>query len=210
VTLQRTHGRLYPLVAAPDELPAGLAATPEPVERRRDGRLASAEAARALGKRGGLARARRRADARAWGATVGLGRLLEMTTEERLSPFVGEAEAWLKAQCEACARDVGGGQLSPGVVSILRTAAWERLYSAFLFDCATRSSFAWDAERDAKGELRALGPRTDLVIVAGRLGDSSRQNLLAAHELAAREAQARPRGPVDPMAHIRAMAEGRR
>lgn len=186
------RGRPHIEVAKASDLPVGTAAAPEPVDRRPDGRIASADTARLLGKRGGLASARKRADAAAWGATLGLGRLLTLSADAHLAPFVEEGEKWLAAQCSAVARDVGGGELSPGVVSILRTAAWERLYSAWLFDAGTRMSFAWDVNEARKPVML---PRTELLAVAMRLGDASRQNLLAAHELAAREAKARPRAP---------------
>jgi hypothetical protein len=205
MAIQKSHCKLYPLVSPADELPAGVPEQPEPVARRHNGTVASAEAAKRLGKRGGQARARRRADVRAWGATLGLGRLLTLTEDSHLAPFVVEAEAWLRAQAEACARDVGGGQLSPGVVSILRTAAWERMYSAFLFDAGSRQSFAWQVDEERTPKVL---PRTELVMVAARLGDSSRQNLLAAHELSAREAAARPRVPADAVAAMRARILG--
>jgi hypothetical protein len=50
----------------------------------------------------------------------------------------------------------------------------------------------------------------DLATRAIRLGDSSRQMLLTAHELCAREAEARARNapPVDPVAAMRALVLG--
>jgi hypothetical protein len=207
MTLQRSHDRLYPLVSPPDELPPGQAA-PEaavsgPVKRSNDGRFASSEAARAAGRKGGLKSAQSRTSARAWGSRLGLGRLLTLTTDDRIAPFVEEATQWYQAQCTAVARDVGGGELSPGCMSILRTAAWERLYSNYLFDCATRTPFAWDGDTN---RIPKVLPRTELAAAAARLGDASRQNLLAAHELAVREAASRPRPVVDALQRIRAMA----
>ena len=190
MAIQKSHCKLYPLVSPADELPAGVPEQPEPIARRRNGTVASAEAAKRLGKRGGLARARRRADATAWGATMGLGRLLTLTEDSHLAPFVAEGEEWLAAQCVAVARDVGGGELSPGVVSILRGASWSRLFSSYLFDCGTRQSFAWQVDEERTPKVL---PRTELLLVAQRLADSSRQALLAAHELSAREAKGRPR-----------------
>jgi hypothetical protein len=197
--LQKSHGRLFPLVSPPDELPEGVAAPePEPsgpLARRSGGQVTAGVAARELGRRGGRESARRRADAKAWGASLGLGRLLTLTEDAHLAPFVREAEAWLEAQAEACARDVGGGMLSAGVTSVLRTAAWERLYSAWLFDCGTRAVFAWDVlERDQEGKAKVTLPRTELLAVAARLGDASRQNVLCGFELAAREAESRSKG----------------
>jgi hypothetical protein len=40
----------------------------------------------------------------------------------------------------------------------------------------------------------------ELAMRSARLGETSRQHLLAAHELCAREASARPRAPIDPLA----------
>jgi hypothetical protein len=196
VTVQKSHGRSYPLVCPADELPAGTPAPARPAEpgnpapeRGQDGRLIPGAGTKALASKAAHAKARRRQDAKAWGSSLGLGRMLTLTPDEHLAPFVTEGEEWLAAQCAAVARDVGAGELSPGVVSILRGASWSRLYSAWLFDCATRRVFTWDVEEGRRPEAQ---PRTDLLLVAQRLADSSRQNLLAAHELAAREAQARP------------------
>lgn len=72
--------------------------------------------------------------------------------------------------------DVGGGQVGPGPASIVSTAALQLAASRWLSDQG--------AERaDAK-----------MLLAGSRLADSSRQNLLAAHELCVRELQARPRG----------------
>jgi hypothetical protein len=40
----------------------------------------------------------------------------------------------------------------------------------------------------------------ELAMRSARLGETSRQHLLAAHELCAREAEARPKAPIDPLA----------
>jgi hypothetical protein len=51
-------------------------------------------------------------------------------------------------------------------------------------------------------DLSAASGDPELAVTASRLANDSRQNLLAAHELCAREAQARPRTPVDPLARF--------
>jgi hypothetical protein len=56
--------------------------------------------------------------------------------------------------------------------------------------------------RDVGGGLCGPAP-SSLIATASRLGDASRQSLLAAHELCAREAAARPKAPVDPLAAYR-------
>jgi hypothetical protein len=48
-----------------------------------------------------------------------------------------------------------------------------------------------------------------LAVQASKLADASRQNLLAAHELCAREAQARPRKNADPLAAFMPKESGR-
>jgi hypothetical protein len=119
--------------------------------------------------------------------------MLSFATDEGVAPFIAEGEAWLAEQLRAVAMDVGGGRCSPGVVSVLRTASWQRLFSAYFFDTATRAIFHWeDVEKDQEGKVVRASPRVDLLAMATRLGDSSRQNLIAAHELAAKEAESRP------------------
>jgi hypothetical protein len=80
-----------------------------------------------------------------------------------------------EAHGAALAGSVGGGQLSPGVVSILASASLALAASRFLYDQGARA-----------GDAALLGQ-------AARLADQSRTSLLTAHELAAREATARPR-----------------
>jgi hypothetical protein len=214
MTVQKSHGRSYPLVCPADELPAGTPAPARPAEpgspapeRGQDGRLVPGAGTKALARKAALTRARKRQDAKAWGVSFGLGRMLEtLTPDAYIAPFVTEGEEWLKAQCAAVARDVGGGELSPGVVSILRGASWSRLFSAFLFDCCSRQTFAWDID---EARTPKTLPRVELMLVAQRLADSSRQALLACHELASREAQARPEAQVDPLARWRLPADGK-
>ncbi len=87
------------------------------------------------------------------------------------------------------ARSVGGGVCGPGPSSVVASASLALAWSRYLSD-----------EAAGTGDL-------ELAMRSARRGETSRQHLLAAHELCAREAQARPAGPVDPMARIRALAE---
>ncbi len=99
----------------------------------------------------------------------------ETFADPRFDPYARAARAFRRAHVATLARSVGGGFCGPGPASIVASAALQLAGSRFAFEVL--------------GDM-ALG---------SRLADSSRQNLLAAHELCAREAAARPR---DPMAEL--------
>jgi hypothetical protein len=82
---------------------------------------------------------------------------------------------------------VGGGVCGPAPSSLVASAALQLAWSRYLSDRA-----ATDGD-------------PELALKASRLAEASRQSLLAAHELAAKEALARAktRGPVDPLAKWR-------
>jgi hypothetical protein len=107
----------------------------------------------------------------------------ETFADPRFTPYAKAAKAFRRAQVAALARDVGGGRCGPGPSSIVASAALQLAASRFAFE--------------------VLG---DLVL-GSRLADGSRQNLLAAHELAAREALARPRPANHVLAAIEAAAD---
>jgi hypothetical protein len=163
-------------LAAPAAEPSG------PVARRADGTVSGSEAARELGKRGGRARAERQAMARRFASSLRLAPdLPAFALSAHAAPFVAEAERWLQAKIAELAARVGGGEVGAGVVSILRTAAYETYASRLLFELATgRLLFATEGEGEAR---RITGVNTQLFAQAARLGDAARQNLLAAHEL---------------------------
>jgi hypothetical protein len=77
------------------------------------------------------------------------------------------------------------GQCSAGPSSIVKTAGIQLAASRFLYDAGKQT-----------GDAKMLGE-------ASRLGNDARQSILAAYELQSREAQARPRAPVDPLAAFR-------
>ena len=168
-----------------DELPAGVPddARPEsPRDRGEAGRFAPGNT---LARHGGRARAgkTRLAD------RLGLRRLPEGSA---FAPYKAAAVSFRRAQCAALASSVGGGYCGPAPSSMIASAALQLAWSRYLAD------------------LGAEQGDPELALTASRLADASRQNLLAAHELCAREAQARPRAPVDPLAAWRLPGDGQR
>lgn len=175
MTLRRVHGNAArsgkPLVVEvlpADEQPRGLpapASAPSPPEpagsRRPTGQLVPGPRARELARRGGLARA---AKARQLRVLEGLG--LRGAQPKVLRPFLEDAEQFAKYETERLARTVGGGVCEGAPASFVQSAALET--------AGSRAAFA-------KGDM----------VLGSRLAAAARQNLLAAHELCAREAQAR-------------------
>lgn len=104
------------------------------------------------------------------------------------------AVSFRKAQCSELARTVGGGVCGPGPSSMVATSALQLAWSRFFSDRAAQN----------------FDP--DLAQRAAKLGNDSRQNLLAAHELCAREAEARARSAKkgDPQAALAARLLGPR
>jgi len=105
-------------------------------------------------------------------------RLGDSFADPRFEPYARAARGFRVAQLTSLARSVGGGQCGPAPSSIIASAALQLAASRFAFEI--------------------LGD----MVQGSRLANDSRQNLLAAHELCAREAAARP---VDPTAGHRAM-----
>jgi hypothetical protein len=170
-----TEGRAPVHVEAPrvDELPEGVQA-PEQVastsERTTGGTWA--KGARTDQSKGGRARSGATRLARRMGLT-------DLDADPAFAPYKRAASDFRRAQVMSLARTVGGGHCGPAPASIIASAAWQLAASRFLFDTAA-------------GDVAKL-------TAASRLANDSRQNLLAAFELAAREAQARPR---DAMAEL--------
>jgi hypothetical protein len=106
-----------------------------------------------------------------------LARTLGLSTppdDSKFAPYRRQAAAFRRAEVARLARTVGGGYCGAGPASIVGTAALQLAMSRYITDNADNATSA------------------DLVI-ASRLGNESRQNLLAAHELTAKEARHRPR-----------------
>jgi hypothetical protein len=179
MTLRTGHGtgagvpRVEVLPA--DELPAGV---PGPARqapaRDASGRLRPSPGTTELARSGGRAAA----EARQLGQLLGLW---EAPEGHPYAAYARLAREWRDAHMRELAATVGGGEVGPGPASIVSTAALELGASRYLADLGAQNG-------DAK-----------MLLDASRLADASRQNLLAAHELAAKEATARLAGqPHDP------------
>ena len=171
-----------------DELPVGVPADgrhPSPGDRGEGGRFA---AGNSLARHGGAAK---RGKARL-AARLGLSSL---SADQPFFSYRASASTFRRVQCAELARTVGGGVCGPGPSSIVASAALALAWSRYLSDVAATTG-------DAEMALRAL-----------RCADQSRQMLLTAHELCAREALARQAAhPIDPHRALAAalVAEGTR
>jgi hypothetical protein len=149
-----------------DELPAGVpenARTVSRSDRRERGLFAPGNA---FARAGGKARAgkTRLAD------RLGLHPLPEGST---FAPYKAGAVSFRRAQCAALAAMVGGGYCGPGPSACVASAALQLAWSRWFSDRAAETG------------------NGDFALQASKLANDSRQNLLAAHELCAREAEAR-------------------
>jgi hypothetical protein len=174
MTIRKGHGAgkgIAPRIEVlpPDELPAGIPApTPlaEPTgERRKDGRFV--KGARTNQSKGAIARK----------GTTRLSSMLGLASDDDpiLEPYKRAANDFRRVEVNRLAREVGNGICGPGPASIIGSAALQLAASRYLFDHA--------------------GGRADMFKLASALANDSRQNLLAAHELVARQAKARPAAP---------------
>jgi hypothetical protein len=172
MTLRRAHGNgasaLVRAETAPaDELPLGVQAPRQGgagAERRPNGTFApGARTAQSAGGKATKGKTR-------LAAKLGLSRIPK---DSAFSEYKKSAATFRRVQCADLARTVGGGVCGPAPSSIVASAslalAWSRYFS----------------------DLAAIEGDPELATRAMRLADSSRQMLLTAHELAAREAEAR-------------------
>lgn len=204
MTLHRSRGRLRPAPARPDELPEGVAApAPDragPVRRDKQGRFVGSAAAKAIGARGGHAKAQR--SVKRWTKALRVpGPLAELAEDALMRPFVDEAEKWFVAKCQELADTAGGGVCGAGAAAIVRSAAYKFALSQFYFAANTRGAIGWDRSDPKMPRLR-----TDVAALAARLSDSARQDLIGAHELAAREAAARRSRPAGGLSILERLA----
>jgi len=178
--LRAAHGAGAPALirvetAPADELPEGIpgeARTTSPTDRGAGGRFAPGNS---LARQGGRSKAGKAK------LTARLG-LADLAESADFAPYRKAAATFRRVQCSSLAATVGGGVCGPGPSSIVASAALALAWSRYLSDLAATTG---DPELAGK---------------AMKLGDTSRQALLTAHELCAREAQARPRAPFDPLA----------
>lgn len=150
-------------VMPPDEQPEPVPAKPEQLARRADGTIANSEAAKALGARGGLARATKKR------LLQGLG-LSKLADQPEFKPYYDAAQAWLDAEIVAKAA-MCGGYLGPGPIAMLGNAALMLAASRYLFDIGFGNP-----QLMREGAMQA---------------DRMKQQELAAYELGIREARAR-------------------
>jgi hypothetical protein len=161
------------------------------VKRRHDGRVADPESAKVLGRKGGLAKAANGDRAALFASRLSLTRHLEeLGANEYLAPVVRESAAWLTKTATDLASEVGGGKLDAISGTMLELAAWQRAYALYFFSAASKTPWTWDRQgEDAKPPVR---PHTKLVEVANRLTEGFRTTAIAAFDIAAKTAKARP------------------
>lgn len=165
----------------PKPVPLDGASPAQALTFRPDGKIADSETAKELGRRGGLARAGkiRLLD------SLGLSKLVDQTT---FGPYRQGAEEFVKFHCSILARQAGG-ELGPAPSTMVASAGLQLAASRWAFDRGAE-------ENDPS-----------LIKLGSSLANDSRQNLLAAYELAVREAQARAANS-DPRDDMRARILG--
>lgn len=169
------RGRPHIEVMPVDELPAGVpgdARAECPGDRGPLGKFAPGNS---LARAGGHARRGKTRLADRLG-------LKTLANDAAFKPYKASAVSFQRAQCTELARTVGGGVCGAGPSSLIASAALQLAWSRYLSD------------------LAAVEGDEELALKASRMANDSRQNLLAAHELCAKEAQARPSAPRDPLA----------
>jgi hypothetical protein len=184
--VQNSQGKRRPLVPRVDELPAGVPAPARPVPQRdASGRFQAGAGTTELARAGGVAAG----EARQLAALLGLW---EAPEEHAFAPYARLAREWRDAHMAQLSATVGGGRIGPGPASVVSSAAMQMAASRWLYDLGAKV-----------GDAKAL-------LDASRLADASRANVLSAHELAAKEAEARPRAnkPTDFAAASRQLREG--
>lgn len=95
-------------------------------------------------------------------------------------PYVDMSHEWMCDHLVRLAQCVGAGEVGSGPSAITATAAIQLAASRWLFDRA------WQLTS------RSVDEATKMMLAASRMADSSRQNIIAAHEICAREATSRP------------------
>lgn len=169
-------------VPAPSgDVDSGASEALRDVRRAADGTVSDHRSAAILGQLGGRAKAAK--DKRLAETPMlarGLG--LRDVSAPDLLPYLNDAAELAQHESARLARVVGGGECGTAPSVIVASAALQIAGSRYAF---------------AKGD----------VVTGSRLADAARANLLAAHELCAREAQARP-AAVNPL-HARILSAGK-
>jgi hypothetical protein len=174
MAIRKAHGRAAELGALlvvetlpPDELPAGVPAPTRPEANRQvHGKFASGPGTVEMAAAAGRASAE----------AARFRRLLGLVELDEAHPYAGYlrlAREHRDAHAAVVSATVGGGMLSPGVLSIIASASLAIAASRYLYDRGAEA-----------GDARLLGQ-------GARLADQSRAALLTAHELARAEGAAR-------------------
>ena len=156
-------------VLPPDELPHPLpvlvAPPSEPLNFTPTGQIADSATAKLLGARGGHAKANKKR------LLQGLG-LADLNDQDAFLPYWRAVNDWVEAQLAVTA-GMCGGSIGPGPASIIGTAGVQLAASRYFSDIGMKTG----------------NPK--MFAEASKLGDASRQNLLAAYELGRREGEVR-------------------
>jgi hypothetical protein len=187
MTLRAGHGRGAGVprieVMPADELPAGVPSDAVQLSRPSHDEQGKFAKGNEMARLGGLARKGKTRLAERMG-------LASLPEGSAFRPYKAAAVSFRRAQCAELAKTVGGGVCGPGPSSMIASAALQLAWSRYLGDAA------------------AEGGDAEMALKASKLADASRQNLLAAHELCAREALARPKRNADPLAAFMPPKEG--
>lgn len=179
----RDHGPRIEVLPA-DELPrgvSGVTVVDSDQERRPNGRFAPGVKG-APGRGGAAGRGRAR-------LTVRLG-MSGLPSDNAFQPYRRSATTLRRVQCNELARSVGGGQCGPMAAAMVTSGALLLAWSRYFSDKAALAT-------DLKEQM-------ELVMRAARLSETSRQHMLAAWEVTAREAQSRPKKAPDVLGAFRA------
>lgn len=182
MVLRRTkHGNLQPYVEIDNrKLPNPIPAPPEiSIEETRDqkGRFTSSEATAAANSIKGAKKQK--------GSKLARIMPLWRANDPKMKKYISAASAFRRYYSRELA-SMAGGKCGAACMSMVSTAALQLAYSRYYF------------------ELGSAEGKADLVSMASKLGNESRQNLLSAYELATREAKVREQthGPHDSTSHL--------
>lgn len=151
-------------VQPPDEQAQPLVDLAAPLNFRSDGTIGDKATAKALGEKSGAVRRARTALTTA----MGLG---ELANDAAFIPYRDAGDHFIEQHIAVLAK-TAGGSVGPGPSSIIASAAVQLSASRYFSDKAMRTGDA------------------NLFTLASSLANASRQNLLAAYELAVREGKA--------------------
>ena len=190
MTLSRSKGKLRSQSPRSDELADPVPEEAARIERRQDGRVATKEAAKALGAKGLRSRALNRERSAFWANRLGLDRFMpDIATDPHFAEVLRESDVWRAQTLEELGKNVGDGVVNTIAGTLVELASYQRAAALWAFATASKSAWVWDRDEDAKP---AVKPSTKLLEVANRLVEGFRTTALAAWDVCAREAKVRP------------------